>query len=376
MLGQVLKDVSAHLDRYVIFANPHQLPTVTLWVAVTWAIDVFDVAPYLLITAPERQSGKTRLLEVLEPIVRKPIFANNISPAALYRVIEKDHPTLLLDEIDSIYGNGPRSATSEELRGLIDAGHRRGQKTYRMGGGGKTKLESFDSFCVKALAGIDAGRHIPETIVDRSITIKLHRRAPDEQMVRYRRREVLVEAKALHERLEEALAGFTFDGWPSELNVLSDRATEIWEPLIVVADIAGEEWPGVARAAAESIYGTPNPADDSLGVRLLSDIREVIDSDRISTTHLVDALKELDEAPWGDLYGKAITPRKLADLLRPFGIASHDVRTEHGVFKGFAIQDFIGPWKRYLPPAAGEAIDVYEPWLQFEESEPELEAPF
>lgn len=376
-LAQVLKDVGAHLERYVVFANDYQRIAVSLWAAVTWAIDAFDVAPYILITAPERQSGKTRLLEVLEPIVRKPLLANSISSAALYRAVEKEHPTFLYDEIDAIYG--PKAVGNEELRSLINAGHRRGMKTYRMGGGTKTKLESFDAFCVKALAGIDSGRHLPDTIVDRSILIRLQRRSPDEQLTRYRQRIASKEGKELASRLDAVLDGFAApEEWPEMPTSLSDRATDIWEPLIVIADKAGGEWPDLAREAAESIFGTPDPADDSLGVRLLSDIRSIMKSDRITTSDLLEGLTGLDEAPWADLYGKAITARKLADLLRPFGIASHNIRTDLGVGKGYDLGDFASSWRRYLPREENREPIPYEPSLLDLEEDPddELEAPF
>ena len=375
-LAQVLKDVGAFLSRYVVFANDYQQIASSLWVAVTWTIEAFDVAPYLLITAPERQSGKTRLLEVLEPVVRKPIFAAGISPAALYRVVEKEHPTILLDELDAIYG--PKSQGNEELRALINSGHRRGAKTYRMGGGTKTKLESFDSFSAKALAGIDSGRQIPDTIVDRSIVIRLQRRAPDEELTRFRRREATKDGTDIARRLDALLDGFTdTEDWPDMPPGLSDRAEDIWQPLIVIADAAGEEWPAQAREAAQSIYGTPNPADDSLGVRLLSDIRSLMRSDRITSAELIEQLVGLDEAPWSDLYGKAITQRKLAELLKPFWVNSHNVRTDTGQGKGYTIADFSGSWRRYLPrpedhePTYGQALLDLE-----DEPDDELEAPF
>jgi hypothetical protein len=248
-----------------------------------------------------------------------------------------------------------------------------------MGGGTKTKLESFDSFCVKALAGIDSGRQLPDTIVDRSISIRLQRRAPDEPLTRYRQRIASKEGKLLAERLEAHLDGFPApEEWPDMPVSLSDRATDIWEPLIVIAEAAGEEWPHEAREAAESIFGTPDPADDSLGVRLLADIRTVIKTDRISTSDLLEKLIELDESPWGDLYGKAITARKLADLLRPFGIVSHGIRIDTGTPKGFLLGDFVGSWRRYLPIEEDREPIPYEPTLLDLEEGPddELEAPF
>ncbi len=369
-LGDALKAVGAYLASYVIFTNEYQQTAASLWVAVTWTIEQFDVAPYLLITAPERQSGKTRLLEVLEHVVRKPILASSISPAALYRVVDKEHPTILLDEIDAIYG--PKAVGNEDLRSLINAGHRRGVKSYRMGGGAKTKLESFDAFSTKALAGIDGGRHLPDTIDDRSILIRLQRRAPDEQLTRYRQREAAKEGRELAQRVDAVLAAFKIMEWPEMPIGLSDRATDVWEPLISIADAAGGEWPDTAREAAESIYGTPDPADDSLGVRLLADIRTVMKTiDRIASTELIAALVDLDEAPWSELYGKPLSQRKLADLLRPFGINSHTVRTGEGSLgtsKGYTLGDFAGSWKRYL--VRMEGLPEPEPELAlFDEDE-------
>ena len=358
-LALVLKDVQAYLSRYVVFTTAHQEIATTLWVATTWAIAAFDVAPYLLITAPERQSGKTRLLEVLEAVVHKPLLAAGISPAALYRVVERQSPTLLLDEIDAIYG--PKAAGNEELRALINSGHRRGVKTYRMGGGGMTRLESFDSFCLKALAGIESGRHLPETVVDRSIPIRLRRRAPTEEVVRYRRRVAAAEGAILAAKLNYLLGGITELEWPEMPAGISDRATDVWEPLIAIADLAGEEWSEMGRAAAFEIAANPDPTYDSLGVRLLSDIRTVMGgTDRMSSTDLARALAELDEAPWGDLYGRAISVRKLADLLRPFGITSRNVRVGGAQAKGYTIADFIESWKRYLPGVADVDLPPYE----------------
>lgn len=357
-LDKTLQTLGDFLSQYVVFANPYQRTATTLWVAITWAVHAFDVAPYLLITAPERRSGKTRLLEVLELVVHKPLLASNISPAALYRVVHQEHPTLLLDEIDAIYG--PKAQGNEELRALINAGHRRGVVAIRMKGPKSNTYDKFDPFCPKALAGIDDGRHLPDTIVDRSITIRLQRRAPDEEVVRYRRRTADQDAEPIRTDLRTLLEDYTQNGeWPELPGGLSDRATDVWEPLLAMADYAGGDWPNLARDAANNIHGIPDPTDDSFGIRLLSDIRQVMDTDRIHTSTLIGRLIELDEAPWGDLYGKPITTRKLADVLRPYGITSTTVRNADGIAKGYKVDDFLNVWHRYLPPDDGPPIIPY-----------------
>ena len=88
--------------------------------------------PYLAITRAEKRSGKTRLLEVLELLVRQPLPTANISDAALFRVIDEQKPTLLVDEVDAIFG--PRRASVRSCAGCSNAGYRRGADAHRMGG--------------------------------------------------------------------------------------------------------------------------------------------------------------------------------------------------------------------------------------------------
>lgn len=103
-LAVLLDRVEAFLRRFVVFANPHQVTACALWVAHTYVYDSFDVSPFLHVTSPEKRSGKTRLLEVLELTVRSPWRVVSPSEAVLYRKVDGDHPTLLLDEVDTIFG--------------------------------------------------------------------------------------------------------------------------------------------------------------------------------------------------------------------------------------------------------------------------------
>ena len=155
-LAEVLDELDGFVARYVHFESEAQRTAVVLWVAVTYVADAFDVAPYLHIKSPEKQSGKTLLLEVLELTAWDALMTSNISPAALFRVMDSRRPTLLFDEIDSVFPSrkGNRDTSREELRALINSGYRRGAKTLRVGGQRRDKLEEFDSFGPKALAGL------------------------------------------------------------------------------------------------------------------------------------------------------------------------------------------------------------------------------
>src|SRR5262249_25468682 len=101
-LAALLDEVAALLSRYVVFRSTAQRTAVVLWIAHTHALAAFDVTPYLNIRSPEKQTGKTRLLEVLHELVPRPWLAIQPSDAILFRKIHKTKPTLLLDETDTI----------------------------------------------------------------------------------------------------------------------------------------------------------------------------------------------------------------------------------------------------------------------------------
>jgi Protein of unknown function (DUF3631) len=232
----ILNDVREFIRRFVVLDNA-QADAVTLWVAHTHVFEAFGCTPYLAISSPEKRSGKTRLLEVLELLVREPVATANISDAALFRVIEKRKPTLLIDEVDAIFGKKARER--EELRGMINAGYRRGATTHRMGGKNNTTLQTFSVYCPKAFAGI--GDCLPDTILDRAISIGLKRRTRDKSVERFRLREVEPKGHSLRDRLADWLEpqhDYLAEQRPTLPTELDDRAQDVWEPLLAVAELA------------------------------------------------------------------------------------------------------------------------------------------
>jgi hypothetical protein len=346
----LLGDLVAFLRRFVVMSDA-QAAAVALWVVHTHAIEASDVTPYLAIGSAEKRSGKSRLLELLALLVARPLATANISDAALFRAIAEHSPTLLFDEVDAIFGAKARER--EDLRGLLNAGYRRGNFVYRMGGPKMSVLESFEVYCAKALAGIGG---LPDTIADRSIAITLKRRAPGEHVERYRRRETESEAAELRDRIAfwtgQNLAAL-IDARPSLPVELDDRAQDGWEPLFAIADLAGAEWPEYARSAALALSAGEERDEDSTGVRLLADTRGVFHGrgvDRLSANDLCAALASDEEAPWVSWRGAAITPRGLAGLLRPYGIRSRTIRLADGSTpKGYPRELFADAWARYLP---------------------------
>jgi Protein of unknown function (DUF3631) len=327
MIGAlILEDIVRFLRRFVVLSEA-QADAITLWIAHTYVLAAFDTTPYLWIVSAEKRSGKTRLLEVLELLVCSPLPTANISDSALFRAIAELKPTLLFDEVDAIFG--ARAREREDLRGLLNAGYRRGAVARRMGGPRMTTLQAFPVFCAKALAGLGT---LPDTITDRAIRIGLERKTREEQIERFRRREVGAEAEFLSERVAdwvEPQADELRVARPQLPDELDDRAQDIWEPLLAIAELAGGDWPPQAHAAALELSTGETREDDSLTARLLRDVYAVFESsgrDRFKTSDLIDELCKIEESPWGDWYGKAISPQGLSNLLRPYRIKTMTIR--------------------------------------------------
>jgi Protein of unknown function (DUF3631) len=343
----VLDELAVFVRRFVV-VSPEQADAVTLWIAHTFVFEAFDCSPYLVITSAAKRCGKSRLFDVLELLVAKPWRIVSPSEAVVYRKVARDHPTMLLDEVDTIF---KRNGDGEPLRALLNAGNRAGTRVPRCAGAQKDKLEEFDVYCPKALAGIGK---LPDTIADRGIPIEMKRRAPGEPFERFRRRDVEAEASTLRDRVADwtepnldHLKGLRPD-LPAELD---DRAQDAWEPLLAIADLAEGDWPYRARHAALGLSTGADADDDSTAVRLLTDVRRVFDrgAERLATADLISVLADDEDAPWGDWYGKPITPQALSKLLRPFRIQTMPVWVGGQTVRGYKREQFEDVWRRYLP---------------------------
>jgi hypothetical protein len=370
-------DVHAYLVRFVAFPSPQAAVAVTLWAVHSHALQAAESTPRLAVLSVEKGSGKTRVLEVLETIVPTPRHAVNMTAAALFRAVAADQPTLLFDEADTYFG--PHAAREhEELRGLVNAGHRRGAVAYRVvGRGTEMEVKAFRAFAAVAVAGIG---DLPDTILDRSIVIRMRRRAPDEHVEPFRSRRARPVGEALRDRLatwaSDHIAQLV-DADPEMPPGLVDRAADVWEPLIAIADELEGDWPVRARTAALSLNAERQAADTSLGIRLLADVRTIyadVGAEKVSTENLVKGLVSIVEAPWGDLRGRALDPRSLARRLKPYGITPKKVRIGQHAVQGYDSSDFADAWRRYLPDpkipeqtehpeqrSAGPAVEHPEP---------------
>ncbi|MBC70608.1 MAG: DUF3631 domain-containing protein [Acinetobacter sp.] len=331
------------IDRF-IHCEPYQNTTIALWVIKSWCMPAFKVAPILAIKAFTKGAGKSQLLNLIGCLCHNPVSTSNITPAALFRYIEQNKPTVLIDEADTFLNR------SEDLRGIVNAGFESTGRVIRCVGQDSEPTE-FNVFCPKVIAGIG---NLPSTIESRSIVINMYRKP------------LRIEKEKLRNANESDFDGIKqlVSEWannhieqlmkyePQMPDKLSDRQKDCWEPLLSIAELLGNEIAEQARNAAINISKT-NSDEPHINELMLLDVKRVFVEqkiDRLSTIDLINALCEDDEAAWRYLNkGGKITPRQLAQILKQFNISSKQIRFREQTKKGYDIADFQECFLKYLP---------------------------
>jgi uncharacterized protein DUF3631 len=348
----LLDELRAAIGKYVVLPGDEALTAVTLWVAATHIQTALQHAPRLAVMSPTKGCGKSRVLDVLHETVHQPMMTVNTSPAVIFRVIGKNPRTLLVDEADTIFGH-KASGDSEILRGLLNAGHQRNRPAWRISGP-EHKPTPYPTFAMAAIAGIG---ELPDTITDRSVVLRMQKRKPGEKVAPFRSRYAAPELNALRDRLAAWLG-------PLREKVarmvpkmpVEDRAADTWEPLVIVADLAGGHWPASARAAclAMTRHEVVQDQQSSLKTRLLRDIHRIFERENnpevLATQDLVAALIQDAEAPWAEHSTKGLNAYHLSNLLRDFGISPANYRFEKGrQAKAYMRNRFLDAWARHCP---------------------------
>lgn len=343
--AELLTTLTATVRRFII-CEPQTAQAVALWVAMCWFIDVVQVAPLAVITAPEKRCGKSMLLFLIGRLVPRPLTSSSITPSALFRSIDLWQPTLLIDEVDACLKD------NEELRGLINCGHTRDSAfTIRCVGDDHTPTK-FNVWGAKALSGIG---HVADTLMDRAIILELRRKLSHESVdrIRYAEPGMFNDLCSMLARFADDNAELVRLARPNLPPSLNDRAQDNWEPLLAIATVAGGDWYKIGTAAALKLSGCESLAL-SIGTELLADIQEIFEHkkvDRISTVELIKELCADDEKPWATYNrGFQIKPRQIAAKLKGYNIQSKTIRLGYGdTPKGYERNQFVEAFSRYIP---------------------------
>lgn len=341
----VLNEIAKTFPRYVVLFDA-VADACTLWAAHAHCVDCFQCSPRLNITSPDKRCGKTTLRDVLALFVPRPLATENLSVAVLFRVIEAHKPTVLADECDAWLRD------NEEIRGMLNAGHRRGGQALRCEGD-SNEVRAFNVYAPTVLCGIGS---LPGTLHDRSIVIQLERAKPSELRERFDSRRTQRE-----QELCRKLARWCYDNRarlescdPALPSGAFNRIADNWRPLFAVAEVAGGEWP--QRAANAFAKLTSQEDADAQGIRmmLLADIQQAFNeahAERIFSKQLVDSLCLMSDRPWPEAngkQGKPISETWLARQLHFFHVNPKTLRIGDARAKGYELADFRDAFDRYL----------------------------
>jgi putative DNA primase/helicase len=344
--SELLESIKAILNRYVSLPN-HAATAIALWIVLTYLVDeVFTVA-ILALLSPEKRCGKTTLLTVLARLVFRALQASNITPAAIYRMIDQHQPTLLVDEFDSFQNS------NDELRGILNSGHSRDMAfVIRCVGDDNTPVQ-FSTFGAKVIAAI--GKIAP-TLEDRSIIIPMRRKLAEDRKKRLRRP---ADGDAF-EVLRRQIARWVADNGKGLDKVyvrrpagLNDRTYDNWLPLFQIAKRIGGDWLDVAKDAALALAAQEASQDESAGVLLLKDLQALFEREQdklLGTAFVLSELAKMDDRPWPEYRrGEPITSQQLASLLKPFGIKPRQARRigKGNPVRGYRRRDFEDAFARY-----------------------------
>ncbi|MBM4125503.1 MAG: DUF3631 domain-containing protein, partial [Nitrospira sp.] len=340
--GAVLLSEIANTIRRFVVLGEHQARAMSLWIVHTHAVDAANVTPLLALTSPVHRCGKTTAIRLLGRLSARSMPVSNISPAAIYRVIEAWKPTLLIDEADTFVKD------NEELRGILNSGHSRDNAhVVRVDKiGNSLEPRPFSTWAPKAIGCIGA---LPATWQDRAINIRLERKLPGDRTEKLQHADAELFARLASQACRWAAdnSALLTGARPPVPDDLNDRAADNWEPLLAIADAAGGDWPALARRAALFLSGSSSDPDaESLSIRLLRDIRPILTSrpaDRIKSAELVECLAAIEDAPWREVkYGSQFLDQgRLAGMLRPFKLKPVSIRFEDGPHKGY----YVGPFR-------------------------------
>jgi len=353
--GAALLDaLTKAIGSYVIMSDASR-DAMALWIVHTHVVERFVISPRLAIRSPTHRCGKTTLIDVVSPLVRKPLSSDNITAPALTRVVAAHRPTVLIDEADSF------ARDDDALIGIIKGGHRRNRQAIRLVGD-DYEPRAFDLFGALAIALIG---NLPAPLIDRSVVVDLKRRTADETITEFRfdRTEALDQLARKIARWAQDNADVVSAADPAMPSGVINRAADNWRPLLAIADAAGGRWPNRARMAC--VAGDPDAGGDLIET-LIGDIAAIFDDlgrDRISSAHLIEKLCDIPGQPWAefDKSGKPITQNRLARLLKPLRQPGNDAITPQLMrlpdsddpVRGYQRSQFDDAFARYLSPKEG-----------------------
>ena len=351
----LINAIESIVKKYVVVTDEEAL-AITYWILQTYNMDAFTYAPRLLIISPEKRCGKTTLLSLLGLLSYRAYPIGNCTASVLYKVIEAEQPTILIDEADSFF-NG-----NNEIRNIINVGFQDKFGVARSCGKNYENIKNYRVFSMMAIASIN---NLPDTIMDRGIKINMRRNLPTETVSSLRERDVRDEFEVIKQKCRRFMLDYGEQAGKyiaGNINGLNNRVCDVWEGMIGIASIIGDE----ARLIKAAQQITLKNAEDTESLKnlLLKHILQIFINNHffdVSSSELVSKLVEIEDSPWLEYNnGRAITPHKLAFLLKEYKITTFQKNVNGHNTKHYNFEAFADIFARYIPKEFKQAMHIKE----------------
>jgi hypothetical protein len=370
-IAELLNDIEGVITRHVVL-NEHAATALAVWVLHTYVFEMRDTVAYVAIESPEKRCGKTTLLSVLAAMACKPLIASNITVGALFRSVHTCSPTLFIDEADTFM------AGNSTMRGIINSGNtRRTAYVLRLSGRvlqlsnsslqppgiapnlqpstsnlqpTETGLKKYSCWCPKVIAMIG---QVPDTIADRSIVVKMARKLTTEACAPLAQLDT-ADIKARCARFGLDMAQHIGEAGKIRGEGLNDRAADTFDPLFVIARLAGDGWEQKIQEAALALSTTADAENSGAG--LIMDILGVFcetNSEKLFSRDIVAFLRGGSGESAGVKYS-SINEYQISKILRHYRVRSSHIRIGREVSRGYHADDFRDAVTRYVSEADRE----------------------
>ena len=326
----LVEQIARFVERFVFIKDKAIYRLLALWVIQTYMYKEFEYTGYVFAYSPEPESGKSRLLEVLDLLVANSSgLLYDPTEAILFRTA--DGATQLLDEVDS-WTNG------EYLRGILNAGFHRGGAVPRneQQRSGKWKPVSFPVYAPRAMAGIGLSI-LHGTTKDRTFIIPMVKQMRTERREKFRMRRVKSGADQIKAAIQiwvnqsrGCIAGLydsTEKSFP-HLDHLRDRTIDIVEPLAAILEVAYAQTPELEARRMELLEAVSVTRKDGeeflVHHRILRELGRLANGDDplIGNASELAAKCELNPKP---------TEHEMAVTLRRYGFENRSIRVGESV---------------------------------------------
>jgi hypothetical protein len=346
----LLRDVIGKIDQHFA-ARPHEVLTVGLWTMMAWVHEIAATySPFLVATSAEPDSGKTTMLGTVSFLTPKPFSAVEVTGPNIYRFVDREKPTFILDEADDLFKR------KTDVQHIFNSSWTRGTKIPRQANvGGASVTVWYDPFCPKAVGLL--GLNIQRALASRGIIIKVWPKRPgDTQEFNHIDDAAFAELRSKLARWSADNAIALKDARPQYPVGFNNRLQSNWRLLLAISELAGGQWPEQAREAAERISRTTRKP--SFGLQLLVALhkifasRKFVSRSEITSEEIIVQLRSDRDSVWVDYKGGHITQRQVADLLEQYDVFPHAVHpTKRGnlTLRGYSREQFADVFARFVP---------------------------